>query len=413
MPSGAGARAALSPEFAWTGSATVLAVLVVLACVVAGAGLQLDRPEPGAAAAGVLGTVAALLLPVGVDLPYPFALLLLLVLATALLAGADALRTAGRPLEGLGVLGAAGAAAGLAALWSLADQGSTLAVLPVVALLLSVAAVRPGTTTVQAVAAGLAGLVAGAELAAAGAARDLAAEQIGGLLLLAPLVLLALSRLPALDEPRRHAVETAAAVLTTVAVALATADVGWLSWTLGIAGLLALATALAPDRRVLAPVGGLLLIASSWVRLADAGVDAPEPYVVPLAALALLLGHLRFRRDERVRSMAAYGPGLALLLVPSLLATLADSGLARPLLVGAAALVVLLVGAQTRLQAPLAFGGGSLAVVALDLLAPYASAVPRWTALAAVGTLLVVVGATFEQRRREIETLRERYDALR
>lgn len=419
LPSGAGARAALSPEFAWTGSATVLAVLVVLACVVAGAGLQLDRPEPGAAAAGVLGTVAALLLPVGVDLPYPFALLLLLVLATALLAAADALRTAGRPLEGLGVLGAAGAAAGLAALWSLADQGSTLAVLPVVALLLSVAAVRPGTTTVQAVAAGLACLVAGAELAAAGAARDLAVEQVGGLLLLAPLVLLvplvllSLFGLPTLDEARRRAVETAAAVLTTVAVVLATPDVGWLSWTLGGAGLLALATALAPDRRLLAPAGGLLLIASSWVRLADAGVDAPEPYVVPLAALALLLGHLRFRRDERVRSMAAYGPGLGLLLLPSLLAALADSGLARPLLVGAAALVVLLVGAQTRLQAPLAFGGGSLAVVALDLLAPYASAVPRWTALAAVGTLLVVVGATFEQRRREIEALRERYDALR
>jgi hypothetical protein len=54
-----------------------------------------------------------------------------------------------------------------------------------------------------------------------------------------------------------------------------------------------------------------------------------------------------------------------------------------------------------------------LAVVALDLLAPYASAVPRWAALAAAGTLLVVVGATFEQRRREVADVRARVAALR
>jgi hypothetical protein len=242
-------------------------------------------------------------------------------------------------------------------------------------------------------------------------AAGLVAEQVGGLLLLAPAGLLAASAL--LEGTRRTALHAATAALTVVAVGLAAADPGWLSWTLAGSGVLALAAALSADRRPLAPLGALLLTASSWVRLAQADVDAPEPYVLPLAALALLLGHLRARRDAGVGSRAAYGPGLALLLGPSVLAALAEDGLARPLLVGTAGLAVLLVGARLRLQAPLVAGGGALAVVALDLLAPYAAAVPRWTALAAAGTLLVVVGATFEQRRRELADLRDRVAALR
>jgi hypothetical protein len=141
-------------------------------------------------------------------------------------------------------------------------------------------------------------------------------------------------------------------------------------------GLLALATALRPDRRPVAVAGGLLLSASSWVRLADAGITAPEPYVLPLAAAALVLGALRRRAEPTTRSWAAYGPGLLLALVPSLLAGLDGDDLTRPLLVGLAALAVLLAGARSRLQAPLAVGAGVLVVVALDLLGPYAAASP-------------------------------------
>jgi hypothetical protein len=148
------------------------------------------------------------------------------------------------------------------------------------------------------------------------------------------------------------------------------------------------------------------------VRLADAGVTAPEPYVLPLAAVALVLGHLRRRAEATTRSWAAYGPGLVLALVPSLLASLEGTSLVRPLLVGLAALVVLLVGARTGLQAPLAVGAGVLAVDALDLLGPYAAALPRWLSLGGAGALLLVVGATYEQRRRDVARLRERYDAL-
>jgi hypothetical protein len=127
---------------------------------------------------------------------------------------------------------------------------------------------------------------------------------------------------------------------------------------------------------------------------------------------ALALGWLRVRHEPATRSFAAYSPGLSLLLLPSLVASFDDATLTRPLLVGAAALVVLLVGARQRLQAPLVIGGAVLAVDALQLLGPYAVALPRWLTLGAAGLLLFGVGATYEQRRRDVSRLRARFDAL-
>ena len=219
-----------------------------------------------------------------------------------------------------------------------------------------------------------------------GAAQGLAADQVGGLLLVAVAVLAALPLTAA-----RPGLETAAVVTGLVAVALTAGDVGWLSWTLAGLALVALATALRPDRRAVALAGGLLLSASSWVRLADAGVRDPEPYVLPLALAALVLGHLRRRAVPTTASFAAYGPGLSALLLPSLLASYAGSPLWRPLLLAGVALVVVLLGARGRLQAPLVVGGAVLAADAV---------------------LLLVVGATYEQRLRDLTRLRDRYDAL-
>lgn len=413
LPAGADARSAVSPTEVWEGSAAAVGVLVLVAAGAAAAGAVLGRARAGAALAAGTALLAALLAPLAVDGGHRTALLWLLLLAAGLAVAADRLRDRGGEV----LLAAAAAPAVLAAGWSLADRSPTLVVLPVVAFLLAGVAARRWSTPTVAGAVGGAGLFAAAALGATAVARGLAAEQTGGLLLVVPGALLALScGLPA-GAPaacaRRAGAHAAAVVVAAAAVLLAVGDVGWLSWTLAATGLLALVTALEPARRRAAPVGGLLLTASSWVRLADAGIGAPEPYVLPLAGLALGLGHLRLRRQPTTSSHAAYGPGLALLLLPSLLAALSGTGLARPLLLGAVALGVLLVGAAARLQAPLLLGGGTLAVLALDLLAPYATAVPRWTALAAAGTLLVVVGATFEQRLRELGHLRDRYARLR
>jgi hypothetical protein len=398
---GRDARHALSPERAWDGTVVTLVVLVCAAVAATGAGLALHRLQLAAAPAAALVVATVIVLPLGLATSYPLALILLLACAAALL-------TAGVLAERRAVQGAAlvaGAAlAVLAAVWSTADQGATLLTLGVVAVLFTGVAVRRAEATAAAALAG------GALLAAGGAARGLATDQVGAVLLVTPAVAVALTFV--LGGIRRIALEAAAAVLASAAVVLAARDTGWLSWSLALVGLIALTDALHTDRRLVAAAGGLLLSASSWVRLLDAGVHAPEPYVVPLALVALALGWLRVRRMPETQSFAAYGPGLSLLLVPSLVASVDDASLTRPLLLGAVALVVLLGGAQQRLQAPLVIGGAVLAVDALLLLAPYAAALPRWLTLGAAGLLLVTVGATYEQRRRDVAHLRERFDAL-
>jgi hypothetical protein len=401
LPAGTPARLALAPNTEWDGTVVTLLVLLCASVVTAGAGLAVHRLDVAAVPTAVLLFVAAVVLPLGLATSYSLALLVLLGCAAGLLtAGVVVTRTD----LSLAALGAGTAIGLLAAVWSVADRDATLLVLAVLTLLFAGVAVR------RPEAAGVAGLAAGGLLAAGGAARGLATDQVGGLLLIAPAVLVALTFV--LTGVRRLAVETSAGVLAVVAVGLTVDDAGWLSWALATAGLIALADALHADRRLVAAAGGLLLSASSWVRLADAGVEAPEPYVVPLALVALVLGWLRVRREPSTRSFAAYSPGLSLLLLPSLIASFDDESLTRPLLLGAAALVVLLIGAQQRLQAPLVIGGGVLAVDALQLMAPYAAALPRWLTLGAAGLLLVGVGATYEQRRRDVTRLRERFDAL-
>ena len=97
--------------------------------------------------------------------------------------------------------------------------------------------------------------------------------------------------------------------------------------------------------------------------------------------------------------------------MPSLLAAWGDPDWPRPLLLGTAALLVTLLGARHRLQAPLVLGGGVLALVALHELAPYIAqvmgALPRWAPPALAGLLLLALGATYEQRLRDARRVRE------
>ena len=400
---GSTARQAVGVAATWDGSVVTTVVLAAAAVTAGTAGLALGRVRQALVAAAALVTATAVLLPLGLALSFPAALAVLLALAAALLAGGALAPTGLRKA----LLASGSGVAVFAAAWSLADRETTLSVLAVAAVLLAAAASRNAATQpLTAVAA----LLATGELTAVGAANDLAPDQVGGLLLLAVAVLLGLAAV--LDRPRALALEAVMVGTGLLATTLAIGDPGWLSWVLAGCGLAALATALRPDRRAAAAAGGLLLSASSWVRLADAGVDAPEPYVLPLAVVALALGHLRRRGAPATRSWQAYGPGLSLLLLPSLLASFGDDGLTRSLLVGALALAVLLVGARERLQAPLAIGAVVLAVDALQLLGPVAAALPRFVSIGAAGTLLLVVGATYEQRLREVSRLRASYESL-
>jgi hypothetical protein len=83
-----------------------------------------------------------------------------------------------------------------------------------------------------------------------------------------------------------------------------------------------------------------------------------------------------------------------------------DGHLLRRLLLGAGALAVVLLGAATRLQAPVVIGGGVLTAVAVHELALVWELVPRWIPLAAGGLLLVGLAMTLERRRRDLARVR-------
>lgn len=65
-----------------------------------------------------------------------------------------------------------------------------------------------------------------------------------------------------------------------------------------------------------------------------------------------------------------------------------------------AAALVLVAGVVFRWQAPVVLGALALAIVAVAQLAPYAVGLPRWLTFGAVGLALLVLGARYEQRRR-------------
>ncbi|MEU0111914.1 hypothetical protein ABZ313_42140 [Streptomyces sp. NPDC006251] len=290
---------------------------------------------------------------------------------------------------------------------SLASQTATLVVLSVLTVLFAGASWRAGLAAVTAPAA----LVHAAALAsAAGAAADWPPARTALLVLAVPAAAALLAA--RLLEPRTVvAVEITAAATGLLAVGLAVTDPPLLALVLALCGVIATGTALRPGRRPVGYAATALFVLAAWVRLAAWDVSAPEAYTLPVTVPALLLGALRRRRDPRVTSWTAYGAGLAATLLPSLVAAWGDPHWTRPLLLGTAALLVTLLGARHHLQAPLVLGGSVLALVTLHELAPYVvqvtGALPRWAPPALAGLLLLALGATYEQRIRDVRRVRE------
>ncbi|MEQ4547219.1 SCO7613 C-terminal domain-containing membrane protein, partial [Nocardioides kribbensis] len=153
------------------------------------------------------------------------------------------------------------------------------------------------------------------------------------------------------------------------------------------------------ERRPAGWLGGALLTAASWVRLADTGVTHPEAYALPAALALLVLGALRLRRDPAASTRSALGSGLLLATVPSLLRVLVDDPVSpRALVLGLACLGLVLLGARLRLAAPLVVGAVVGGVLVLAEAAPWAAQTPQWVLLGLIGTLLTVVGVTWERR---------------
>jgi hypothetical protein len=99
----------------------------------------------------------------------------------------------------------------------------------------------------------------------------------------------------------------------------------------------------------------------------------------------------------------ALGPALALATTPSLLWVLAGEPVSvRAALLGVACLLLVLAGARLRWNAPLLVGSVVGGLLVLRELAPYAAATPQWVLIGLAGTVLTVVGVTWERRVRDL-----------
>ena len=223
---------------------------------------------------------------------------------------------------------------------------------------------------------------------------------------------LALAR-PRLEVELSAAVTGSAAAVVSVAAALDQPTA--MSIHLTVAGALVTATSLLhTSRRPMAWVGGLLLAAATWVRLADLGVESPEAYTLPTAVVLVLLGLHRLRTVPTASTVSSLGPGLTLATVPSLLWILAEDPVSlRAALLGAACLALVLLGARLRWSSPLVVGAAVGALLALRELAPYAVQTPQWVVIGLAGTILTVVGVTWERRLVELRQAATYLERLR
>ncbi|MFE1590108.1 SCO7613 C-terminal domain-containing membrane protein [Streptomyces sp. NPDC058737] len=396
-------------------SATVPLVLAAVAAVLLVAGRNTARRPSATVVALVLGWAAVLVLPVVLRLPCTAALVTqgaVVVAALGLAEWADRSGPRPSPLTLTALLLALVTSVDLALL-SLASEPATIGVLASLTAVFGAVCRRPGPAPIAAPAA----LAHATALACAiGASAGWPPPRTALLVLVVPAV-------AALVAARTHGsratvpVEAAGAAAGLLALALAVTDPPMLALVLSLGGVLAAGTALRPQRRQAGWAAAALFLLAAWVRLTAWDVTTPEAYTLPVTGPALVVGYLRRRRDTAVSSWTAYGAGLAVTLVPSLLAAWDDQYWLRPLLLGVAALAVTLVGARHRLQAPLVLGAGVLALVTLHELAPYITqvvgALPRWVPPALAGLVLLVLGATYEQRLRDARRLRDVLGRLR
>ncbi|MET0998316.1 MAG: hypothetical protein ABWX73_06345, partial [Marmoricola sp.] len=214
------------------------------------------------------------------------------------------------------------------------------------------------------------------------------------------------------QEATRVSLESAAVALALVA-AVFCGDEETAAMVLTIAGTATcLVTVTNRDRAWLGWAGAVVLGFATVIRVIE-GVSAPELYTLPAAALLVVFGAWRFRTDPESSSFTVLGSGLTLALLPSLLLALDEPVSLRGALIGAGAVLVLAVGVQQRVAAPFVLGAATTGVLALRHLQPVAEAVPRWISLGGVGLVLLVIGVTWEARRRDLASAQRYLTALR
>lgn len=359
-----------------TGALLVVAVLIARA-----------RGASGTAASVALGGALASLLPLGAVAATgePLRAIVLTAVSAALLAGGALVPASERSRPWLLAAAAAGlagvlvTAGGRALMLMLGPERATLepdAWLAVAALLIAGTAFalgRAGRGTLGSVATGLVVLALGLVLVVESAGL-VDARLAEGRVLAMVLVF--------------STVHVIAALVRRIPL---TTTVAWIAFAAG----------------TIAAVEGMLFVR----------VEPFELVLAPLALALLIVGAVRLARSAELRSWPALGPGLALLLVPSLLATFVDAPLWRLVAIGVVAVGLIVLGAVARLQAPLILGAVIVVVHALRTFAPQIAALYEatqwWMWVSVGGALLLWLGITFEKRRRDAKAVAEKIGRLR
>jgi len=187
-----------------------------------------------------------------------------------------------------------------------------------------------------------------------------------------------------------------------------------LSIGLAVVAVVAAAHVLRPSRRWVATgIASATALVLLWLRLWEGGVRAVEAFTLPAAALLLLAGWRLMVRHRALGSWPALGPGLLVAAAPSVVVAVMQEGVVRPLVLLGVAVMVTVLGAVYRLQAPLLVGAATAVIVAVDQVFPVVAQLPRWLSIGTAGVLLIVLGATFEHRRKQTVDAYHRYRELR
>lgn len=388
--------------------ATPFALALLAGAAVLAGRLLVGRWRVGLLASVPVAAVATLVLLVQLNAPWPALPAVSLLTGVALVLAA-ALRGAGARAVAVAGFGAVLAGAGLAG--ALPARWSTLMALGVVVAAAGVAgwvgrspAARVAGWTVASLTAML--------LAAAGVlAADLPVRAVPAAVL--PVAALALAASGLLRTRRAEAVaaEVAAHLGAVVALLLAgppSGDAAAVATVWGLVlGLRALWRGEATAGRLAraGAAGGWLLLAW-WLLLAAWDVASVETYTVPPAVAAAVTGWLVLRSQPEIGSWVALGPALVAGFLPSGVAALADPVPLRRLLLGAVAVLVVMLGAHWRWRAPVLVGGAVAVLVAVRELTLAWHLLDTWIPLTVAGLLLVALAATYERRRRDLAQLR-------
>ncbi|MET4781505.1 hypothetical protein [Glaciihabitans sp. UYNi722] len=181
--------------------------------------------------------------------------------------------------------------------------------------------------------------------------------------------------------------------------------------------VIALATDRAPFTRLVGWVAIAFAAIAAIGGLSTGALDRVELGSIPLAVALIGTGAMKLASTPTARTWPWLAPGVAVLLVPSLVATAWDAPLWRLLGLGIVSIAIIVISAALRLQAPFLIAVVVTIIHAIATFSPQIRAVYEsvewWLWLAFGGVIIVVLGARFEKNMRGFRSVAMRIKALR